>query len=144
MTDAEREAMEAEFSDYHDGSMPPDKRAAFEKRLAAEPELKREYDKFDEALRALSGLHKMAGPQKLDEKVADTIYRRSAGRFFGPRTLGDRVPFLTIAVVGMVVALVVVLLMRYSLSGALHDALEHKGTAPPADAGAGRDIMPKP
>jgi anti-sigma factor RsiW len=142
MTEEEREAQEIEFSDYHDGSMPPDKRAAFERRLASDETFRRDYEKFTEALRALSGLHKMSAPDKLEDKVADTIYRRSAGRFFGPRTLGDRVPLTAIAVVGLVLALVVVLLLRWSFTGPIHDAIP-RSSGPDAGVGA-KDVMPRP
>jgi anti-sigma factor RsiW len=145
-SEAEREQMEAEFSDYHDGSLPPAKKAAFEARLAADADFRAEWEKFKHALSSLSGLHRMAAPQKFDEQVAQTIHRRSGGRFFGRKAFGDRVPFELIAIVALVLAAVVFLLMRFSLTGAVHEPLERHAPAP-ADAGArsnARDIMPQP
>jgi anti-sigma factor RsiW len=142
MTDAEREAQEIDFSDYHDGSMSPTKRAEFEARLASDAAFRQGYERYVEALRALSGLHKVAPPERLDDKVAETIYRRSAGRFFGPRRLGDRVPFLGIAIVGLVVALVVVVVVRWSLSGLVGGETKPGPGARP-DGGA-REVMPQP
>jgi anti-sigma factor RsiW len=142
MTDAEREQLEAEFSDYHDGSMSPERRAAFERRLASEPGLKLEYEKFEEALRALSGLHRMAAG-KLADEVASTINRRSGGRFFGRRSFGDRLPWEAIAVLGLVISAVVYVLIKVSDTGAVHAPLERPKAGSAADAGP-RDVVPRP
>jgi anti-sigma factor RsiW len=143
MTEAEREQMEAEFSDYHDGTLSPERRQAFEARLAADPGLRAEWEKFRDALSALSGLHRMAAPQKFEEQVAATINRRSGGRFFGRKAFGDRVPFELIAILALVLGAATFLLMRQSLTGAVHEPLERH--APGVDAGVrGRDVMPQP
>ena len=146
MTEAEREQMEAEFSDYHDGTLPPDRKQAFETRLAADAGFRAEWEKFKEALSALSGLHRMAAPQKFEEQVAETIHRRSGGRFFGRKAFGDRVPFELIAVLALVLGVATFLLMRSSLTGAVHEPLErHAPGAGGKDAGIRpRDVMPQP
>jgi anti-sigma factor RsiW len=144
MTEAEREAMEAEFSDYHDGSLSAEKRAAFEARLAADAAWRAEWEKFKEALSALSGLHRMAAPQKFEEEVAQTIHRRSGGRFFGRKAFGDRVPFELIAVVALLLGVATFVLMRYSLTGAVHEPLERHAPAPPDGGPSAKDVMPQP
>ena len=143
MTDAEREKMEAEFSDYHDGTLPPERKQAFEARLAADAEWRAEWEKFKDALSALSGLHRMAAPQKFDEQVAQTIHRRSGGRFFGRKAFGDRVPFELIAILALAVAIGTFVLMRYSLTGAVHEPLERHAPLPDAGSNAG-EVVPRP
>jgi anti-sigma factor RsiW len=145
MTDGEREQMEAEFSDYHDGRLSPAKRQAFEARLAADAAFRGEWEKFRDAVSALSGLHRMAAPQKFEDEVAQTIHRRSGGRFFGRKAFGDRVPFELIAVLAILLAAAVFGLMRYSLTGAVHEPLERHAPAPTSDAGmGGTEIVPRP
>jgi anti-sigma factor RsiW len=146
MTEAEREQMEAEFSDYHDGTLAPERKAAFEARLAADAGFRAEWEKFKHALSSLSGLHRMAAPQKFEEQVAQTIHRRSGGRFFGRKAFGDRVPFELIAIVALVLAVGVFVLMRFSLTGAVHEPLErHAPAAGGHDGGVNaRDVMPQP
>jgi len=144
MSEAEREQMEADFSDYHDGTMAPERKRAFEARLAAEPAFKAEWEKFKEAISALSGLHRMAAPQKFEEQVAQTIHRRSGGRFFGRKAFGDRVPFELIAILALVLAGGIFVLMRFSLTGAVHEPLERHAPASGKDAGNAREIMPQP
>jgi anti-sigma factor RsiW len=145
MTEAEREQMEAEFSDYHDGTLAPARKQAFEARLAADAGFRAEWDKFKDALSALSGLHRMAAPQKFEDQVAATINRRSGGRFFGRKAFGDRVPFELIAVLALLVAAGIFVLMRESLTGAVHEPLERHAPAPGTDGGANpRDVMPQP
>ncbi len=143
MTDAEREQMEAEFSDYHDGSLPPARKQAFEARLAADAAFRADWEKFKDALGALSGLHRMAAPQKFEEQVAQTINRRSGGRFFGRKAFGDRIPFELIAVLGLILAGAIIVLMQYSLTGSVHEPLERHPLG--VDAGPlPRDVMPTP
>jgi len=140
MTEAEREALDVDMSAYPEGSMRPAERSAFEGGLAADPFVRAEYDKFKEAVGALSGLHRQPAPDKLADAVATTIHRRSAGRFFGPRRLGDRVPFELIAVLGLVLGAAVYFAMRFADDGA------SRGGAP-ADAGprpSPGEIVPRP
>src|SRR5262245_17112859 len=108
----EHEAFQADFTDYRDKTLAAARVRELEAHVAGCPVCRTELTKFDEAISALSGLHKMAAPQKFEEQVAGTIYRRSAGRFFGRKAFGDRVPFELIAIVGLLVALGVAVVLK--------------------------------
>src|SRR5690242_5149688 len=83
----------AAVSDYLDGALPPDRRAEVAQKVGSDPAWKRAHDELSGAREALSGLQKARAPGSFDQEVTGAINRRSAGRFFGRRTLGDRVPF---------------------------------------------------
>jgi anti-sigma factor RsiW len=119
MKEAELEALEAQFSDYLDGAMAANEKAAFEQKLAASEEAREAFDEFKQTIEAVSGLHKMSAPQDFETGVEQTIHRRSAGRFFGRKAFGDRVPFEVIAVVALAVLLAVYVIMRRSGTGSL-------------------------
>src|SRR6185436_17725682 len=137
----EHEAFQVDFTDYRDKTLAAPRVRELETHLATCALCRGELLKFDEAISALSGLHKMAAPQKFEEQVAGTIYRRSAGRFFGRKAFGDRVPFELIAVVGLIVALGVAVVLKLSLSGPIGDSLRQNETG--ADAGArSKEVMP--
>src|SRR5262245_31951701 len=95
----EHDAFEADFSDHYEKTLPKDRAAALEAHLAGCLRCRTEYERFRETMGALSGLHKVAAPARFEDKVAETIHRRSAGRFFGRRAFGDRVPYELLGVV---------------------------------------------
>jgi anti-sigma factor RsiW len=117
MTEAELEALEAQFSNYLDGAMSAEQRAAFENTLAESPEAKAAFDEFKRTVEAISGLHKMAAPQNFETGVEQTIHKRSAGKFFGRRAFGDRVPFELLAIIAMAALLGIYLWIRSSDTG---------------------------
>jgi anti-sigma factor RsiW len=133
---------EGDFSDYHDGTLPPERRAALEAHLAAHAECREEYDRFKEAVSALSGLRKSRAPRDLSDRVADTIHRRSAGRFFGRRAFGDRIPYQLFAGIGLVLLVALYLVLRWSGTGTVHDTLQ-RHEAPPIPDEA-RQAVPQP
>ena len=52
----------------------------------------------------LSGLGSVTPPTDLSEKVPQIIERRSRGRFFGRRRLVERIPFVWVSLLMLVVA----------------------------------------
>jgi hypothetical protein len=68
---------------------------------------------------ALSGLQKARAPATFAEDVTGTIHKRSAGRFFGKRTFGDRVPFMAILVIAMIMLVVLAYILWTSSTGSL-------------------------
>jgi len=143
MTDADHAAFEQDFSDYHDRALPPARLQEIEAHLAGCARCRGEYDRFRETLGALSGLHKMAAPQHFEDQVAQTIHRRSAGRFFGRKAFGDRVPFELLAVLALVIGVAVILLVRWSATGSVHEPLRKEPRAPQVAPGA-REMVPAP
>jgi anti-sigma factor RsiW len=105
-------AFEADFSDLYDKALPRARAGEVEAHLAACERCRAEYQKFQDALGALSGLHRVPAPPNFDDQVAETIHRRSAGRFFGRRAFGDRVPFELLALLALIAVLVAFFVLR--------------------------------
>jgi anti-sigma factor RsiW len=112
MTDVDHSGFEQDFSDYYEKQLPPARMTEVEKHLEGCQRCKEEYERFLDTMRSISGLHRMSAPQDFEKQVAETIHRRSAGRFFGRRAFGDRVPFELLALAVLALCVVVYLLMR--------------------------------
>jgi hypothetical protein len=61
----------------------------------------------------------MPAPQHFGDGVAETIRRRSQGRFFGRKAFGDRIPFEWLAIAALILGLLVYLVIRSSDTGSL-------------------------
>jgi hypothetical protein len=74
-----------------------------------------------EAKKAISGMRlaKPIPPDTFVEGVTEQIAKRSAGRFFGRRTLGDRVPFGVLIIIALIALGVVGYFMWSSPTGSL-------------------------
>jgi anti-sigma factor RsiW len=127
----------ATLSDYLDGALPAERRTEVEQKLATDDDWKRVHRELRETRDALSGLQKARAPDTFIEDVTGTIHKRSAGRFFARRTLGDRVPFGVLLIVALVVILVIMTAMRCSSTGSLK--VDRK-----SDDTHGSAPMPKP
>ncbi|HWU87553.1 MAG TPA: hypothetical protein VN253_09775, partial [Kofleriaceae bacterium] len=131
----------AAVSDYLDGALAAERRTEVEQKLASDPDWKRAHAELAETRDALSGLQKARAPGSFNEDVTSTIHQRSAGRFFGRRTLGDRVPFGVLLVVALVILIPIAYLMWSSSTGSLRHEAE------PSGDGSGRGsqhLIPKP
>ena len=120
-------------SDYLDGALTGAARAEVAARIAAEPAWQRAHDELAGTRKVLSGMQKAHAPPAFADSVAQTIHRRSAGRFFARRTLGDRVPFgalLALALAGLVV---IAYVLWSSATGSLK---VDRGSARPATGSA--------
>lgn len=130
----------AMLSEFLDGTLPSPAREELEARLARDPVLAAELAELRETLSALKTLDKAPAPTALGKSVEDTIHRRSAGRFFGRRTLGDRVPFVPILIVALIGIAALVALLWSSSTGSLR--VERTDQPPPPPAA--RDALPRP
>ena len=137
----EHEATEAAFSDYYERSLPEAEMTAITTHLDGCERCRGGYEEFQRTIGALSGLHKMAKPQRFDDAVADTIRRRSGGRFFGRKAFGDRVPFELLALLALVIGLIVFFLIWSSGTGSLR--YDQEPDKPEVAPGA-RDVIPQP
>jgi anti-sigma factor RsiW len=134
--------IEERFSDYLDGAASPAEREQVDRHLAGCERCRAAYATFQETVRAVSGLHRMSAPQHFDREVAHTIHRRSAGRFFGRRAFGDRVPFELLAVIALGLALAVYALVKMSDTGS---ARPDREVAPPSRLDpAVKEVIPRP
>jgi anti-sigma factor RsiW len=118
MSDAD-DVMIATLSDYLDGALSAEQTRDVEARLAADPAWKQTYDELRETRSALSGLQKARAPSTFTEEVTGTIHKRSAGRFFGRRTLGDRVPFGVLLIIAAIALGVIGYVLYSSQTGSL-------------------------
>ena len=71
-------------------------------------------------------------------KLEQTIHTRSAGRFFGRRTFGDRVPFSALLVVAVIGLLVIGYVLWSSQTGSLK--MDKRG----GETKGSSEIVPKP
>jgi anti-sigma factor RsiW len=132
--------IEAQFSDYHEGTLDEAQRQEIEAHLAACEPCRAAYAELEGMVSALSGLHRMSAPQRFDREVQETIRRRSAGRFFGRKAFGDRVPFELLAILVLALGLAIFFLIRSSRTGSLrYDATPEQ----PYIAPGARDVVPQ-
>lgn len=122
----------AMLSDYVDGTLTAAERAEVEAALAADPALRAEVDELRASMSLLKSLPPTTAPGDLGKAVEDKIHKRSAGRFFARRTLGDRVPFGVLLVVGLMLLVSLAWVLRSSSSGSLKRE-RPAPTAPPTE-----------
>jgi anti-sigma factor RsiW len=130
----------ATLSDYLDGSLPTERRAEVEAKLASDPAWKRTHEELLETREALSGLQRARAPQAFDQGVTSTIHKRSAGRFFARKTLGDKVPFGALLVLALIFLIIIAYFLWASATGSLKRDRD-PSSPPPAGSAS---IAPKP
>jgi len=130
----------ATISDYVDGTLDPAARAAVEAKLASDAAWKRTHDELVEARKFISGMRKARPSESFAQDVTDTIRKRSAGAFFGRRTLGDRLPFGVLVALALIALAVIAYVMWSSPTGSLEF---DRGAPTRAPAGSG-SILPTP
>ena len=130
----------ATISDYLDGALPGPRRVVVAAKTAAEPIWQRAHDELVENRKFMSGLQKARPKPTFAHEVTSTIHERSAGRFFGRRTFGDRVPFGGLLIVALLALAVVGYVLWSSQTGSLKVHHEPHSTT----HGSGADIAPAP
>lgn len=127
------EAILGAVSDYLDGALTGAERAEVAGKIAADATWQRAHAELIETRKFLSGMQKAHAPPRFTEEVAQTIHRRSAGRFFARKTLGDRVPFGALLVVAIAGLLVIGYVLWSSPTGSLK---VDRGSGRPPAAGS--------
>lgn len=140
MSDDE-DAIVARISDYLDGALAGAEREEVARKIAEDDAWKRAHAELVETRQALSGMQKARAPSSFAQEVTSTIHKRSAGRFFGRRTLGDRVPFGALVIAAVVVVVTVAYFMWASQTGSL--LVDHERARPAGSAGSAQ-LVPKP
>lgn len=124
-------------TDYLDGNLTGAAKADVEAKIKSgkveDRAWKQTHDEMVEARDMISGIRKQKAPETFVEDVTSTIHKRSAGRFFARRTLGDRVPFGVLLIVAAIALGVVGYLMWSSPTGSLKVAKPPAEQAPPTD-----------
>ena len=110
------------LSDYLDGALAGEAKADVEKKLAEDETWQRAHEELKETRGFLSGMQKARAPVTFAQDVTATIHKRSAGRFFGPRGVGDRVPFMALLILALIAIVVIGWLMWSSSSGMKPDS----------------------
>ncbi|HTE51010.1 MAG TPA: zf-HC2 domain-containing protein [Kofleriaceae bacterium] len=118
-TTASHDEFEALLSDHVDGSLGADEKRRLEEHLATCAHCQAALAELRETMSALSGLNRVPAPENFDRDVAETIRRRSGGRFFGRRALGDRVPFELLALLALALGVALYFFLRGSDTGSL-------------------------
>lgn len=109
----------ATLSNHLDGTLPAARTPEVTAKLATDPDWRRIHAELLETREALSGLQKARAPATFVQDVTDVIHKRSAGRFFGRRTLGDRVPFGLLLIIAVLVLGAIGVLLYSSATGSL-------------------------
>ena len=148
MADSESTSTEAhpeyedKFSEYLEKTLPEGEEQELASHLGECEACQASYQAFESAVSALSDLHKMSAPPDLGSEVEETIHRRSAGRFFGRKAFGDRVPFELLAIIALIVGLAVFVLLRSSSTGSLR--YEDESSKEPQMAPGAKEAVPQP
>jgi anti-sigma factor RsiW len=127
------------ISDFLDGLLAPDAATVVSGKIESDEQWKQTHAELVETRKALSGMQKARAPASFAQEVTSTIHKRSAGRFFGRRTLGDRVPFTVLVVIAVLGMAVVGYIYWASQTGSLEGNREgssHRGSA--------EDLAPRP
>lgn len=95
------DAIIAALTDYHEGLGTAERCKEIEAKLASDPAWQAIDAEMREELPPLAKLRKVAAPEELTAAVTETIHRRSGGRFFGKRAVGDRLPTGILLVIAM-------------------------------------------
>jgi anti-sigma factor RsiW len=127
------ERLAAMLSDYVDGTLSAAHMAEVEAALLADPALRAEVDELRSSVGVFKSLPPATAPPALTAAVEATIRRRSGGRFFGRRTMGDRVPFGVLLAVALVILIAIVAMLWSSSTGSLKS--ERAPSAPPPPGG---------
>jgi anti-sigma factor RsiW len=133
------DAILAKISDYLDGALTGDERDAVAGKIERDDAWKRTHAELVETRQALSGMQKARAPASFAQEVTSTIHQRSRGRFFGRRTLGDRMPFGVLVAVAVLGLVVIAYLMWASQTGSL--AAPHERAPKPSGSDA---VVPRP
>lgn len=113
------DAILARVSDYLDGALTGPERGEVAGKIASDAAWKRAHDELTETRNYLSGLRKAHAPPSFAEHVTETIHQRSAGRFFGRKTLGDRVPFGALLALALAALVAIGYVLWASATGSL-------------------------
>ena len=138
--DREHDRIGALMADVVEGTATPEVQAEVKAHVAACAACREELAELRAARAAFKSLPPTAAPANLGTSIEATIHRRSAGRFFGKKTLGDRVPFFAILIVALIALVVIVALLWSSTTGSLR---RESPTHPKPPPGA-RDAIPRP
>jgi anti-sigma factor RsiW len=138
--ESEHDRIGALMSDVVDGTATPEVHAEVKAHVATCESCRAELEELRKLRAALKSVPPETARPDLGQLVEDRIHRRSAGRFFGRKTLGDRVPFGVLLIVALIALMIIVGLLWSSTTGSLRPEPKTHSRPPPA----ARDAIPRP
>ena len=146
MTPDEEDQVIATLTDYLDGTLPADKKTEVATKLETDEDYKRILGELEETrkpdeISAVLKARKAPAPEEFTDNVEKIIHARSAGRFFGRKTFGDRVPFSALLVVAVIGLVVIAYVLWSSQTGSLK--VDKRGQDN-GSQGRESDVVPKP
>src|SRR5687768_8756770 len=111
--------MEARLAEYVDGALPATDAQEVELHIETCSECKEAVAALRDTVNALSGLHRLQAPRNFDREVAETIRRRSGGRFFAGGRFADRVPIQLLVLVVLALGVALTFFLWRSETGSL-------------------------
>ncbi|HVV86083.1 MAG TPA: zf-HC2 domain-containing protein [Kofleriaceae bacterium] len=130
--ESEHDRIGALMSDVVDGTATPAQHAEVKAHTATCERCREELAELRAARDALKSLPPETARPDLGALVEERIHRRSAGRFFGRKTLGDRVPFGVLLIVALVGLVIIAGLLWSSTTGSLRTEPKPRPAPPPA------------
>ena len=113
------EGIVSAISDFLDGALTGPRRDEVAAKIETDRAWKATHDEMVEARKFLSGMQKARAPSTFATDVTSTIHKRSRGRFFGRRTVGDKMPFGVFVVIAVLGLAAISYLMWSSETGSL-------------------------
>ncbi len=138
--ESEHDRIGALMSDVVDGTATAEVHAEVKAHVATCESCQAELADLRKLRDALKSVPPQAAPANLGKTVEDTIHRRSAGRFFGKKTLGDRVPMGALLIVALLALIAIAVLLWSSTTGSLRSEPRSHPRPPPG----ARDAIPRP
>lgn len=138
--ESEHDRIGALMSDVVEGTATPTQHAEVKAHVATCATCREELEELRAVREALKSVPPETARPDLGKLVEERIHRRSAGRFFGKKTLGDRVPFGVLLIVALIALIAIAGLLWSSTTGSLR---RESPTHPPPPPGA-RDAIPRP
>ena len=105
------------FTAYWDKDLAPEESSRLEEHLRSCVVCRREYEQFEKTVGVVHGLEKVPAPPQFARGVIDRVRQRSAGRFFSPQRMVDRIPYELFSLVMLGIVLVIYLFMQMSQPG---------------------------
>ena len=130
----------AKLFDYEEGTaLSASDRAEVEAYLASHNLPLRPSSSSGNSGRVLGDLPREQAPGEFTQHVTETIRKRSAGRFFAKRTLGDRIPFGALLIIAFAILAIVAGILWSSNTGSLRVHHDEPANKPPSG-----DLAPRP
>ncbi len=108
------------FSAYWDEELSSEQTAVLEEHLGSCLSCRQEYQEFEQMLGAAATLPQELAPPNFVAGAVKRVHRRSRGRFFRVRRLGERIPYELFSLLMLGLILAVYLMLQLNQPGRLN------------------------